>query len=223
MDTALRARLSAINRLLVREYGRPGEGRSDPIEVLVATILSQNTSDVNSGRAYASLTATFSDWEALADAPVAAIARAIRSGGLANIKARRIKAVLRGIRKLRGSIELDFLGTMPTNDAREMLIGLPGVGPKTAAVVLHFCFGRPVFPVDTHIHRLSRRLGLAPPKATPEQVSTAISAAIKPAEVGPLHLNMIAHGRAVCTAHSPKCLSCVLLRLCLRAGLPPLR
>jgi len=214
-DLALAAKIAEVHRRLLAEYGDPRRKRcEDPVGQLIATILSQNTSDVNTARAYASLRAAFPDWRAVMDAPVEAVADAIRSGGLANQKAPRIQAVLRRIYETRGDFDLTWLAQLPVDEARRWLDDLPGVGNKTASILLLFCFGRPAFPVDTHVHRVTRRLGLAPAKATPDRVMRIIEAHTPPEWFYPLHLNLIRHGRAVCKARNPRCEACILADIC---------
>ena len=211
----LEAKIAAVHYRLLQVYGEPRRrGCSDPVGSLIQTILSQNTSDVNTARAYASLRATFSDWRTVMEAPIEAVADAIRSGGLANQKALRIQAALRTIYETRGDFDLNWLAELPVHEARDWLTSLPGVGPKTASIVLLFCFDRPAFPVDTHVHRVTRRLGLAPSQASPDQVMRIIESHTPPAWFYPLHLNLIRHGRAVCKARNPRCDACALADLC---------
>lgn len=153
--------IDEIISLLAQVYGaRPWRARRDPVSELVFTILSQNTSDVNSQRAFNRLLNRFGSWEAVADAAVEEIAESIWGGGLARVKAPRIKGILKAILDKRGSLELDFLKDMPLAAAKSWLRELPGVGPKTAACVLLFSLGRPALPVDTHVYRVAKRLGL---------------------------------------------------------------
>ena len=211
----LTAVIAKVHRRLLATYGEPQRrGCSDPVGSLVQTILSQNTSDVNTARAYASLRAAFPNWHAVMTAPTEAVADAIRSGGLANQKAPRIQAALRTIYETRGDFDLGWLAELPVEKARGWLTSLPGVGNKTASIVLLFCFGMPAFPVDTHVHRVTRRLGLAPANASPDQVMRIIEAHTPPEWFYPLHLNLIRHGRTVCKAQKPRCDSCVLADLC---------
>ena len=217
--TTLRSRLRTIARRLARAYGdAPPPRRLPPLDELVLTILSQNTNDTNRDRAYADLRRTFPTWDDVADAPIPAIARAIRSGGLAPTKAPRIKAVLRDLRA--DGVPLDERALRGVDDTAlwDRLVGLPGVGPKTAACVLLFSLDRPFFPVDTHIHRLAIRLGLVPPRATAIAAQAALQASIAPADVYPAHLNLIRHGRHVCLARRPICSACVLADRCPRVG-----
>ena len=214
-DLALATKIAFVHQRLLEAYGEPARRHcSDPVGSLIQTILSQNTSDINTARAYASLRAQFPDWRAVMNAPTDAVADAIRMGGLANQKAPRIPGVLRTIHETRGDFDLDWLAEMPVEEARRWLISLPGVGNKTASIVLLFCFNMPAFPVDTHVHRVTRRLGLAPAKATPDQVMRIIETHAPPGWFYPLHLNFIRHGRRICKAHKPRCDQCVLADLC---------
>jgi endonuclease-3 len=204
-----------VHRRLADQYGeRPNRPRLDPLAELVSTILSQNTNDRNRDRAFASLRERFPTWERVRDAPVAQVEEAIRTAGLARTKAPRIQAALRRITEARGELCLDFLADAPLDKARAWLTSLEGVGPKTAAIVLLFAFGRPAFPVDTHIHRVSKRLGLIPPKTSRERAHLLLEA-ILPVEIYyPFHLNLIRHGRETCGARRPACSRCSLLDLC---------
>jgi endonuclease-3 len=204
-----------IHHLLIREYGDlPWAPRADPLSELIGTILSQNTSDVNSGRAYAALRAAFPTWEQVRHAPVDAIANAIHSGGLAAIKAPRIQRILTTIADQRGSLDLGFLAGMPVDEARRWLMSLDGVGAKTAACVLMFSLGKPVMPVDTHVHRVSGRLGLSVAKDTPEQTEAILESLLPPEARYAFHLNVIAHGRLICKSRWPRCAACVLACQC---------
>ncbi len=205
----------ALNDLLEEEYGRPAPRPSlDPLSELVLTILSQHTSDANSGRAFDSLRARLPTWEAVRDAEVSEIADAIRSGGLATIKAPRIKRLLMRLSEERGVLDLGFLREMDLTPAREFLLGLGGVGPKTAACVLLFSCGKPAFPVDTHVHRVSRRLGLIDSRTSAEDAHAVLESIVPPDEVYAFHVNLITHGRRVCKAQRPLCDRCVLAPLC---------
>ncbi len=215
MTTDWGPKLAAIQPALTAAYGpRPRRPHRDAVSELVLTILSQNTSDVNSGRAFERLMATFGTWAAIAAAPHEAVAEAIRSGGLADIKARRIQNALRAIHAARGEYDLDFLADLPLAEAKAWLLQLDGVGPKTAACVLLFSLGLPAMPVDTHVHRVSRRLGLAPRKAPPPQVQEILEAALPAEVIYPFHLQLIAHGRAICQARRPQCNKCPLAEWC---------
>jgi endonuclease-3 len=200
-------------------YGTPAARRSDgPLAELIQTILSQNTSDVNTERAFASLWARFGSWDAIVEAPVPAIADAIRSGGLAQVKAPRIKAVLEAIRLDRGELRLDFLADLPLEEARTYLTALGGVGPKTAACVLLFALGMPALPVDTHVHRVSKRLGLIGPTVSAEAAHRLLEGAIPPADMYDAHMLLIRHGRMTCKALRPRCDACPLADVCPKVG-----
>jgi len=204
-----------VHERLRAEFGLPDNSRrSDPTEELIRTILSQNTNDVNRDRAYASMWDAFGSWAAIAAAPEVRLAEAIRPGGLADIKAPRIQNALRAIFDRSGSFDLGFVCALPLHDADSWLQSLPGVGPKTAACVLLFSCGRPVMPVDTHIHRVSRRLGLVPDRTSANAAHALLTSLIPPEIIYPLHINLIRHGRRTCRAGRPQCASCVLLDLC---------
>jgi endonuclease-3 len=209
------SKISSVHELLIAEYGRPQwHPRAEPLSELIGTILSQNTSDVNSSQAFGNLMTTFGSFEAIQDAPVEAIAQAIKSGGLAQVKAPRIKHVLQAIAEQAGGLNLDFLRGWDVTRAKKWLLSLSGVGPKTAACVLLFSLGKPALPVDTHVHRVSQRLGLIPPRVTAERAHQLLEEMLAPAEVYPFHLGMIAHGRRICRARKPRCSNCVLRRHC---------
>ena len=210
-------KLERIYHLLLQAYGKPDwcpDG--DALGGLVGTILSQHTSDVNSGRAYSQLVAAFPNWEAVRDAPVEQVAQAIRVGGLANLKAQRIQEVLRVLtNRLNGEpLSLDFLVDLPLAEAREYLRSLPGVGPKTAACVLLFSLGLAAFPVDTHVQRTSRRLGLIGAKVSADQAHVVFEHIVPAEWAYPLHVNLIRHGRRVCHAQRPDCERCPLRLEC---------
>jgi len=201
--------------MLISCYGGcPWRRHDSPLAVLILTILSQNTTDVNSHRAYKSLTTTFPSWEEVAAADIGDIAAAIRGGGLGDIKARHIKAALAEIRRQRGRLELDFLSRLPLDEARDWLKKLPGVGIKTASCVLLFSLGMPALPVDTHVLRVARRLGLLPAKATAEQAHRTLEKLAPAGDVYPFHMLMIEHGRRVCKAQRPQCPRCTLGKIC---------
>ena len=200
-----------VMSLLGEEYGPfEWQPRYDPASELVYTILSQHTSDVNSERAFRALMATFGSLEAIAAADVADIEDAIRSGGLAKTKAPRIKAILNEVMRKVGSYDLSFLAEMPLEDAKAWLKELDGVGPKTAAIILCFSLGLPAMPVDTHIYRVSRRLGFIRPKVSAEQAHDILEPMVEPGDVFAFHLYLINHGRQVCKARRPRCTDCVL-------------
>ncbi len=214
-SSELAARAAEIHRRLLEVYGRP-EWRQplQPLDELVSTILSQNTNDRNRDAAFEALKARFSSWEAVRDAPADAVIEAIRPAGLANQKGPRIQAVLRQITAERGQLDLDFLREYPPEEAHAWLMRFNGVGRKTAAIVLQFALGKPAFPVDTHIYRVSGRLGLRPPGMTVEQAHDHLAALFPPEDYGPAHLNLIRLGREVCHARKPDCPRCPLRDLC---------
>jgi endonuclease-3 len=209
------ALMSRIFRALERRYG-PRQLRTwgKAVPVLVETILSQNTSNANSEAGFRILRRTFRTWDDVADAPVQAVERAIRISGLSNTKAPRIQSILRQIRQRHGRISLEFLKRLPPAEALQYLRGFHGVGPKTANCTLLFAFGMPLFPVDTHIHRIAIRMGWIGVNATLEQAHEVLADAIKPAERYSLHVLLIEHGRKVCKPGRPRCEQCVVLRWC---------
>jgi len=207
--------IKEVIKLLEQEYS-PCQWQSDrdPIDVLIGTILSQNTSDANSGRAFASLKANFDSWEAVASAPAEHIARVIQSGGLHRIKAARIKQVLEQIKKEQGRISLDSLKSKTLTEAENYLIRLPGVGHKTASCVLLFSLGKPSLPVDTHIFRVAKRLGLIASKTSIEKAHNLLQEQIPPSKAYQFHIHMIEHGRRICHARQPHCHKCILRGIC---------
>jgi len=189
--------------------------RLDPVSELVLTILSQNTADTNSFRAFTALRARYASWADVLAAPTDELVEVIRPGGLGPTKAPRIQAVLAEVHDATsGSWDLSFLGEWPLEEARDWLIALPGIGRKTAAIVLLFGFGRPALPVDTHVHRVALRLGLIPPKTDVERAHLLLEAALEPAEMYPFHVELIRHGRDTCRAPRPICGLCPLTDLC---------
>jgi endonuclease III len=185
-----------------------------PLDELVLTVLSQNTNDRNRDVAYERLRDQFPDWNAVARAPVADIEEAIRPGGISKVKAARIKAMLGAIEAERGDLDLAFLADASRDEALAFLERLPGVGRKTAACVQLFSFDRPELPVDTHVYRVASRLGLIRPRASFEEAHEVLLAATEPADVYELHVNLIRHGRRICSARAPDCPACPLLELC---------
>ncbi len=207
--------IEEVIKLLEQEYGaRQWQSGREPIDVLIGTILSQNTSDVNSGRAFDSLLAAFGSWEAVASAPVEHITQAIKSGGLFRVKAVRIKQILSEIKRERGCISLDFLSSMSISEAKNYLLGLPGVGLKTASCVLLFGLGKPCLPVDTHVFRAAKRLGLIDSRISIEKAHNLLQEQVPSSKVYQFHLHMIEHGRQICHARQPHCGECVLKDSC---------
>ncbi len=212
--TTLQDKLKRVHRLLLRAYGEPVRQALDPVAELVSTILSQSTTDMLRDRAFDALRLKFPTWEQARDAPVKQVIKAIQMAGLARQKGPRIKAALQRITAERGELSLDFLADWPVDEARAWLMSIEGVGPKTAAIVLLFSLNRPAFPVDTHIHRVSTRLGLISPKTSPEKAHSSLEGLVPPKWYYSLHLNLIAHGRQVCSARRPRCELCQLSKWC---------
>ncbi len=209
--------VDAVRDSLLRAYGyaEPGE-RDDPLSELIATILSQHTSDVNSHRAFKSLRERFPTWAEVAAAPVEEVAASIRSGGLADQKAPRIQQVLRAVHRRFGAYDLSALHEMGRDEARALLMSLAsGIGPKTASCVLMFAVGLPAFCVDTHIQRICARLGLIGPRDSAEKAQHLLEATVPPEDTYALHVAMIRHGRQVCRAQRPRCPGCPLFAVCL--------
>ncbi|GAB4214941.1 MAG: endonuclease III [Roseiflexaceae bacterium] len=224
MDTAqqralepLAERAQIIYQLTGQAYGiRAWAPRREPLHELISTILSQRTTGANEERAFRQLWARFGSWEAIAAAPEQQIAEQIAPSNWAEVKAPRIKAVLGQIIAERGAPDIGFLAGLPTEQAMVWLLALPGVGLKTASLVLLFCFRKPVLPVDTHVHRVSQRVGLIGPRATPEQAHTLLPPLLpRDAEVlWNFHHNLLRHGQRVCIWRDPRCGRCVLLDHC---------
>jgi endonuclease-3 len=216
-DSGPPIRLAIVADLLDEAYGPYSlEPNQDPLGELIATILSQNTSDVNTERAYRSLREAFPTWEDLVSATTAEVIDAIRIGGLANTKAPRIQAVLHEIHRRTGDYDLSSLAMMNLDDAKSWLTSLPGVGPKTAACVLLFALGMPAMPVDTHVHRLSRRIGFVGPNVSAEETEDVLEAVLgdNPDRIHALHRGLLAHGRTICKARIPNCVDCILREHC---------
>jgi endonuclease III len=205
----------AIHEKLIEVFGEPIWRTPLPaIDELVSTILSQNTNDVNRDRGFNALRAKLPTWEAVRDASPEEVVEAIRPAGLANQKGPRIQQVLRAITEERGSLNLDFLAELPVEEARAWLTKFNGVGPKTAAIVLCFSLNMPAFPVDTHIYRVSGRIGLRPEKMTVEQAHPHLESVFPPETYYAAHLNIIRLGREVCGARKPNCPQCPIRELC---------
>jgi endonuclease-3 len=212
------AKMHHVAEVLARLRGAYGDKPlrrwGNGVEVLVETILSQNTSNANSEAGYRQLRRRFRTWEEVADAPVEEVERWIRVSGLSRIKAPRIQAILREVRAERGRISLEFLGRMEVAAAAAYLKRFKGIGPKTVNCILLFAFGKGVFPVDTHIHRIARRLKWIGPKVSAEKAHELLEPAIAEGERYAMHVLLIEHGRKVCKAVGPRCEKCVLLDVC---------
>ncbi|MCL4527786.1 MAG: endonuclease III [Chloroflexi bacterium] len=213
--TNLSKRAIKIHEKLLEVFGQAvWRNPLPPIDELVSTILSQNTNDINRDRAFNALRAKFPTWESVRDAKTKDIVNAIRPAGLANQKGPRIQKVLKEITKERGNLDLWFLKDLPLEEARAWLTKFNGVGPKTAAIVLCFSLGRPAFPVDTHIYRVTGRIGLRPEKMTVEQAHPHLENIFPPETYYSAHLNIIRLGREVCHARKPDCPNCPIQKLC---------
>ncbi len=206
-----RALLAEVDRRLAHRYGHPRLEREDPLTLLVRTILSQNTSDRNRDVAFDALHGRWATWEAVLRAPTDEVAEAIKAAGLHHQRARRLHDVLGRVLEEAETLSLGFLERLPPEQAESWLLRLPGVGKKTAYIVLLMGFGIPRFPVDTHIQRVTTRLGIVPPKAEPH---AALASIVPEGREEPLHLNLIRLGRQLCAARRPHCAACPLADLC---------
>lgn len=212
---SLRRRAQRIDKILTDIYGRKTIMLDeDPLDTLIETILSQNTTDKNSHRAFTMLKRAYPRWSELVGEDPRKIAKTIRSGGLADMKARRILDALDFILAEKGRLDLGFLKDMAPEDAEAWLGRMKGVGPKTRSIVLLFSLGMPAFPVDTHIHRVTRRLGLIGQRTNREKAQQELAELVSSSEYYNFHINIIEHGRAVCQARKPKCGVCKVSRLC---------
>ena len=203
-----------IAPLLEEKYGRKHWKRHDGMDELISCILSQSTTDANRDRGFEALKAQYPTWEQVHHAPEDELVETIRPAGLANSKAPYIQGSLEGIFEERGEYNIDFIEDMPVEEAKDWLQKLPGVGPKTAAIVLCFGYNRPAFPVDTHVHRVGKRIGLLPPKISANKAHEHMEQIVPPEEYYAFHLQLIYHGRAICKARSPKCEECPIQQYC---------
>ncbi len=212
----LQHKAEKIHRTLIEHFGEPRfDGGDDPVDELIATILSANTNDQNSGRAFAQLKERFGgDWDAVRTAPLEALKDAIRPAGMYHQKAPAIVGALEQIKADHGSYDLTVLAEMPATEALTYLTTLPGVGHKTASIVILFCFNGAAFPVDTHIQRISQRTGISGRRASPEKIKHIWESLLPSSSFYPLHINLIRHGRQTCQALTPRCNLCPLQSLC---------
>ncbi len=211
----LRERARWVHEQLLALYGEPDwRPHYPPLEELIITTLAQNSTDRNALQAYRRLRERFPRWEDVLRAPVEEVIEAVRPAGLGNQKGPRIQAILRKVWEERGAFDLSFLGDMSTEEAEAWLTSIKGVGHKTASIVLLFCFNRPTFPVDTHVARVSKRLGIAPPRASTRQIRAIWETLVPPEWYYPLHLNLIRLGREICRARKPLCERCPLQSRC---------
>ncbi|HKJ26087.1 MAG TPA: endonuclease III [Anaerolineales bacterium] len=204
-----------VHQTMLDFYGYP-EWRNPlpPLDELISTILSQNTNDTNRDVAFFALKDKFPTWEEVRDADVEEVMDAIRSAGLANQKGPRIQNVLQQITEMRGELDISFLSEMTAKEATDWLVQFKGVGPKTAAIVLQFSLDIPAFPVDTHVHRITGRLGVRPEKMSADKTHEHMEELLPPETFYPAHLNFIRLGREICKARSPQCPECPLTELC---------
>jgi endonuclease-3 len=208
-------KLAAIGEILEIEFGIPKRKKRDPLKILIKTILSQNTNDKNRDLAFDRLMKEFPGWDELADAPSSRIAAAIRPGGLHNQKAERIKGILSFIKDNFPNFDISPLCRLSLDEAKKRLTALPGIGVKTFAILMLFSCGKEVFPVDTHIHRIMKRLGMVPEKATAEKTFRLLTGKVARGKSYSLHLNLIKLGRTICRARKPDCLRCFISSFCL--------
>jgi len=212
---ATRQKYKIIEQKLSAAYGQPTwRQHLPPVDELVSTILSQSTSDLNRDKGFYALKERYADWDQVMKAPEADIIATIRPAGLANQKGPRIQNALRYVYNQQGAISLDFLNDLPLTAAKNWLTAIKGIGPKTAAIILLFAFNRPAFPVDTHVHRITKRLGLIGPKINADKAHQILENMGEPDTFYPLHLNLIRHGRETCRARNPLCEQCVLSEEC---------
>ncbi len=215
MVNEIRKKAEKICKALLREYGdEVSERKLPPIDELVMTILSQHTNDVNMFRAFESLKATYSTWDEVLTAPQDELAKSIRSSGMYNLKAKRIQATLREIQERVGKLDLSLLEKMEIPQAKEWLTSLHGVGPKTAAIVLLFSFGFPVLPVDTHVWRVTKRLGIIEQDVSREKAHDLLEEILPRDCIPSLNKNLVRHGRDICRAQNPRCPECFLKKIC---------
>jgi endonuclease-3 len=213
-ETRLKQKVRAVDRLLEKEYSAPKpQKRRDPLDQLVATILSQNTNDTNSHRAFVALREAYPTWEAVLEAPVVDLERVLKPGGLAKTKAGRIQRMLRSIAE-DGALNLDGLKRLTDEEVERRLLAYDGVGYKTARCVLVFALGRDAFPIDTHVLRVLKRLGVIPEKMSADKAHEYVPEFIPQGRAYAFHVNLIAHGRRVCHPRNPECEGCVLRGQC---------
>ena len=215
-DRSLKKKVRDINDILERELGIPERGTDrNPLDSLINTILSQNTNDKNRDRAYSTLRERFPSWEDVLAADAEDVADAIRVGGLANQKSVRIKNVLAWIKDTYGQLNIDFVCDMEPAEAIKTFTKLKGIGLKTMNVMLCFACGRDVFPVDTHILRITRRLGIVPANASADKAHEIIGQLFPKGKAFSLHINLINFGRTICHARKPECRDCPLIEHCI--------
>ncbi len=213
----LKAKAQTVYERLLERYGRhPLVPRREPMHELISTILSHRTTQHNEQVAYDRMWERFGSWEAIRDAPLNDLIEALSPATFPEVKAPYIKGALQQIFEQRGEASIDFLRDLPATDGLAWLMALPGVGIKTASLVLLFCFAKPVLPVDTHVHRVSQRLGLIGPKVNPTSAHTLLLKLFPPDPyvLFNFHINMLLHGQRVCIWGTPRCDRCPLTALC---------
>lgn len=204
-----------IYEQLTQKYGTyEWSPHNPPVDELVCTILSQATSDTNRDKGFFALKERYDSWEAVMNAPTEEVVKTIYSAGLANQKAPRIQNALRTIQEKHGKISLDFLATLPVKEATRWLTDIKGIGRKTAAIILLFTFNKPAFPVDTHVHRITKRVGLIPQKTSATKAHDILEEIGNPETFYPMHLHLIQHGRETCKARNPLCQNCPIQIYC---------
>jgi len=211
----IKAKVKKIAHLLEKEYGVPQRERAkDPLDILIQTILSQNTNDLNRDRAYQKLKNRYPKWENVLSARRTSLIATIRTGGLAEQKARRIQEILRWIQMREGRLSLSFLEKMESEEIQRVFEGQKGIGPKTVHCLLLFGLGREAFPVDTHILRIGKRLGFIPEKMDGVKAHPWMAPLVPRGKSLSFHINLIRFGRTVCKAKNPQCTDCFLAKEC---------
>ena len=203
-----------VDRLAEVHGELPWERRYDPVSELVTTILSHSTTDVNQDRAFAELRRRFPTWEEVREAPTAEVIDAVKVAGMASQKGPRVRRALEIVAEDGRGDDLEWLAEVTLEEALDFLVAIPGVGPKTAGCVLCFCFNRHILPVDTHVHRIALRTHMVPPKTDPITTQEKLTRAVPEGQAFSAHMRMIAHGRTICDARSPRCEQCPVLELC---------
>lgn len=210
-----KSKYGSIAAALTEVYGELDWSRNqDGMDELISCILSQSTNDANRDRAFARLKSSYASWHALRFADIGGLTDVIRPAGLANQKAPRIQNVLAIIHDKTGEYSIDFLDELSVEEAKDWLVSLPGVGPKTAAIVLCFAYGRPAFPVDTHIYRVSKRIGFIPEKLSANDAHPVMEAIVPADDFYQFHIQLIQHGRDTCHARKPACERCSITGHC---------